>query len=97
MGWRDNPGLIAIGMGIAWFAVQVGLLFFGPHGNLPTPHFIIRHGLDTVRYLTAAQSLLLGNLPTGGAQGFLGYDLFVAFFLWSGLGQIGIVLRHADA
>ena len=95
MDWRDNPGLIAIGMGVAWFAVQAGLLFFGPHGILPTPHFIIRYGIDTKRYLIAAQSLLMGNLPTGRAQGFLGYDLFVAFFLWSGLGQMGIVLAQA--
>lgn len=95
MAWRNKPGIIAIGLGAIWLAVQVGLLFFGPHNSLPTPHLIIRHGNDTERYLTAAQSLLMGMPPIGKAKGFLGYDLFVAFFLWSGLGQMGIVLAQA--
>lgn len=104
MGWwsnrliyrlRNNPGIIAIGLGVIWLAVQVGLFFFGPRNDLITPHYGIRHGIDTGRHLDAAESLISGKLPTGIAIRRLGYDLFVTFFLWSGLGQIGIVLAQA--
>jgi hypothetical protein len=95
MTWRKNPGIIPIGYGVLWLVVQVGLLFFGPRNSFPTSHFIIRHGYDAERYLAAAQSILAGNMPIGPAQGFIGYDLFVTFFIWSGLGQIGIVLAQS--
>jgi hypothetical protein len=93
---RDNPRLVAIGLGIFWLAVQASLFFFGlPRLGGATPHFKVRLGADSSRYLNAAELLLHGKLPTGKAKRYLGYDLFVSLFLWSGLGKLGIVLAQA--
>lgn len=65
----------------AWLGVQVSLFWLGG----------IRQGGDTPRYLGAAEGLLRGEWPAGKATGYLGYDLFVALFLGTGLGTAGVV------
>jgi hypothetical protein len=92
---RKKAGLVATGLGALWLAVQVGLFFFGPQGAGPTLHVGVRYGQDTPRYLEAARTILAGQLPSSFQLRYLGYDLFVAFFMWSGLGQLGIVLTQA--
>lgn len=76
--------LIGSGLGVLWLTVQVGLFFL----------LGISHMGDSPRYLGAAESLLQGKLPTGKELSFLGYDLFVTFFFWSGLGEIGVVVAQ---
>jgi hypothetical protein len=91
----QNPGVVALGLGAVWLAVQVGLLFFGPRSSNITSHFIIRHGNDSWRYLDAARGLLQAKLPGREPLRSLGYDIFLAFFLWSGIGELGAVLAQA--
>jgi len=61
--------------------VQVGLYMF--HG--------VRFGGDSGRYIEAGQMIVHGIMPSGKALGFMGYNLFVAFFMSVGLGLKGIV------
>lgn len=91
---RIKPYLAPIIIGCIWLAVQLGLLFYGPQPQRGAQSLGVLHGNDTPRYIEGAVSILGGGLPSGKAQGFLGYDLFVAFFLWSDLGEVGIILAQ---
>jgi hypothetical protein len=91
---RDNHYITTIGFVVVWLAVQTGTFQYGPKGHIASKNFGILYGSDTPRYLEAAKAILMGKFPAGKAQGFLGYDLFTAFFLWSGLGEIGIILTQ---
>lgn len=95
VGDRNASYLAPAGIGALWLATQVGLLFYGPAGQLESHGLAARYGVDTPRYLKAAGSIMAGSLPAGKAQGFLGYDLFVAFFLGSGLGEVGLILAQS--
>lgn len=69
---------------LAWLILQaVFLLSMG-----------VRRGGDSGRYLGAAADLLDGRLPAGKAASYLGYDAFVAMFLWTGLGPPAIVVAQ---
>jgi Dolichyl-phosphate-mannose-protein mannosyltransferase len=70
-----------VAIAVAWALVQAVL--FGRLG--------VRAGGDTGRYLDAANALLRGAWPAGKAGSYLGYDLFVAAFVGSGLGTGGVV------
>ena len=91
---REHPRLVALGLGVQWLSVQVSLFFFGPRPSEVTPHFGVRFGNDSKRFLEGAESLLNGLLPAGKAIRYLGYDCFVATFLGSGLGLFGVVLAQ---
>jgi hypothetical protein len=81
---RKNLSLAALGLGALWVVVQGGLFFI----------LGIRFASDTPRYLNAADTLLKGNWPGSVQVNYLTYDLLVAFHLWSGLGNAGIVLTQ---
>jgi hypothetical protein len=71
---RNNPGFFAGGLGSIWLAVQAGQFFYGSRNAIVTPHFGIRYGLDSPRYVKATESLLASELPSGKASLYLGYD-----------------------
>lgn len=92
---RSDTYLAPVGLGALWLATQAWLLLYGARGNLISQSSIVRHGNDSLRYLEAAGLLMQGKLMLGKVRGFLGYDLFVTFFLWSGLGEVGMVLAQS--
>lgn len=89
---RKRAGWVTMGLAALWLAVQAGLFFYGPRTGISTPHFGVRYGNDSKRFFEAAERILAGRLPSGKQLRYLGYDYFVAFFLWSGLGTLGIVI-----
>lgn len=73
------------GLGLVWLTMQLWLFYSGG----------IRPAGDTGRYLSAAEFILSGHLPTNGkAMSYLAYDSFVAIFLGLGLGQEGIIFAQ---
>jgi hypothetical protein len=81
-----------MGLGALWLVVQGGVLFFGPRGEKAGSHFAVSYGLDTRQLLAAAEYILKGGLPPWKQIKCLGYELFLAFILWSGLGQVGVII-----
>lgn len=92
---RINPYLAPISIVCLWLAVQLGIILFGPVAHGGVQGFGVIHGHDTSRYIDAAIAIMEGEFPFGKAEGFLGYDLFVAFFIWSGLGEVGVALAQS--
>lgn len=67
-----------------WIVVQISL--YTSYG--------IRYGGDAGRYFYAANCLLRGEMPAGDAPLYMGYNLFVTFFIWSGIGEAKIILAQ---
>ena len=49
-------------------------------------------GNDSSRYINAAKDLLTGNLPSGKANSYFTYNLFLAFCLYINIGLFGSVV-----